>query len=945
MMNITSDLFDAYLKCPTKCFLRARGEAGIGNPYADWVRSRTDSYRNDQIKNLKTLAARDGRFIIDSLTDNPNVAEWGYVFDFVARAQNLESHIHIVERTPPEAPGKPVQFIPIRFIYTNKINKDDKLLLAFDALVLSKVFGCEIGLGKINHGDNHATLKVKIAALACEVQKHIEKIAALLSSPSSPDLVLNRHCVECEFRDGCRQKAIEKNDLSLLSAMTEKERSRYRSKGIFTVNQLSYTFRPRKTPKRAKYPAKPHYLALQALSIRENKVYIHGDPRLPASECKVFLDIEGLPDSDFYYLIGALFVINGQETFRSFWADNADEEPTIFAQFVESICVRPDFRIFHYGNYESVALKRAKQKLPEGLKLTVDLILERSVNVLSVIHPHIYFPTYSNGLKEIGRFLGYARVHEAGTGLQTIPWRKDWETNKNLDLKSRLIQYNQDDCEELKRLCEFIGRLDSLGSANTADDPTLPKFSHTEELKTHRPRWGMFRPREYAVADFKHVVKCAYFDYQRERVFVRTHQYFKTVNKRHRKLGRTNTRPNRRVTLECRNCPRCSSKMIEKIKSMRRSLIDLKFLRAGVKKWITRFDSSRYHCRKCQHAFSSDDRLFPNPPKYGRGLMCWCVYINALCGVNMNRVRRTLEDVFGLFVDHSLLYRFKSYVAADYQSLSNEILQSVLRDPILHVDETVVHLGRGQAGYVWVLTSLDKAYYFYRSSREGSFLQEMLSPFDGVLVSDFYSAYDALACKQQKCLVHLVRDIDDDLLRNPMDVELKTFAAEFGRLLREIIQTVDRYGLKSRHLRKHKRGVSRFLRSVVSRDFSSELVNKYKKRFQKSGEKMFTFLDHDGVPWNNNNAEHAINRFAKYRRMADGQFTERTLNEYLVLASVFETCEFNNVNVLKFLLSKENSLAGLFKMARRKDHATVHKTENTLLPQSDALPQGFESPI
>jgi hypothetical protein len=107
---------------------------------------------------------------------------------------------------------------------------------------------------------------------------------------------------------------------------------------------------------------------------------------------------------------------------------------------------------------------------------------------------------------------------------------------------------------------------------------------------------------------------------------------------------------------------------------------------------------------------------------------------------------------------------------------------------------------------------------------------------------------------------------------------------------------------------------------------------------------MFTFLEQDGVPWNNNNAEHAIKRFAKYRRMADGQFTERTLKEYLVLASVFETCEFNNVNVLKFLLSKETTLAGLFKMARRKVNTTLHNPENAPLPMSDALPQNFESP-
>ncbi len=101
-------------------------------------------------------------------------------------------------------------------------------------------------------------------------------------------------------------------------------------------------------------------------------------------------------------------------------------------------------------------------------------------------------------------------------------------------------------------------------------------------------------------------------------------------------------------------------------------------------------------------------------------------------------------------------------------------------------------------------------------------------------------------------------------------------------------------------------------------EFSSPLANKYQKRCQKSGEKMFTFLDHDGVPWNNNNAEHAIKLFAKYRRNVDGYFTERTLQEYLVLATVFETCEFNNLNILKFMLSKETTLVGLLSMAGRK---------------------------
>ena len=140
--------------------------------------------------------------------------------------------------------------------------------------------------------------------------------------------------------------------------MTENERTSYRSKGIFTVTQLSYTFRPRKTPKRAKNPAKPRYIALQALAIRENTVYVHGQPQLPDSKTQVYLNIEGLPDIESYYLVGALVVSGGTETFHSFWADQKSDEPTIFAQFVAAMRDLPELQVFHYGNYERIAFAK-----------------------------------------------------------------------------------------------------------------------------------------------------------------------------------------------------------------------------------------------------------------------------------------------------------------------------------------------------------------------------------------------------------------------------------------------------------------------------------------------------------------------------------------------------------------------------------------------------------
>ena len=219
----------------------------------------------------------DDEVVISPDIKNFKAAKWRLASNLAVQAQMdscaLESELHALERVPAEGRGKPAQFIPIRFVFTNKLENDDKLALAFDAFALSRSLGREISLGKIIHGDDHATLKVKTSALTSEVRKVTGKIASLLSSHSPPDLILNRHCAECEFRARCRQKAIEKDDLSLLSSMTEKERKKFNSKGIFGVTQLSYTFRPRRRPKRLAGKREKYHHSLKALAIRERKAH------------------------------------------------------------------------------------------------------------------------------------------------------------------------------------------------------------------------------------------------------------------------------------------------------------------------------------------------------------------------------------------------------------------------------------------------------------------------------------------------------------------------------------------------------------------------------------------------------------------------------------------------------------------------------------------------
>src|SRR5262249_7732426 len=158
-------------------------------------------------------------------------------------------------------------------------------------------------------------------------------------------------------------------------------------------------------------------------------------------------------------------------------------------------------------------------------------------------------------------------------------------------------------------------------------------------------------------------------------------------------------------------------------------------------------------------------------------------------------IAETIRDCYGLPIRTPDLFAFKQSLARYYQETYKTILDKIRGGALLHADETEVTLTRLGKGYVWVFASLEEVVFMYRKSREGDYLHDLLKGFRGVLVSDFYAAYDSLDCPQQKCLIHLIRDFNQDIQRHPWDEELKALAGKFGCLLRGIVTTIDEHGL------------------------------------------------------------------------------------------------------------------------------------------------------
>jgi len=222
----------------------------------------------------------------------------------------------------------------------------------------------------------------------------------------------------------------------------------------------------------------------------------------------------------------------------------------------------------------------------------------------------------------------------------------------------------------------------------------------------------------------------------------------------------------------------------------------------------------------------------------------------------------------------------------------------------------------GVKQYVWIFTDGNRTIFKLSETRESTIVHEFLSGYKGVLVSDFYPGYDSVNCRQQKCWVHLIRDMNEDLLKSPFNLEFEWFVADVRNLITPIYDAIHKFGLRKRNLNKFKTSVEKFYeKSIYNRDYKFEATVKYQKRFQRYKDSLFTFLDEDSIPWNNNAAERAGRHLAVQRKIS-GRFFKNVAPKYLLLLGIAQTCRFQGKSFLKFLLSKQKDV-DVFKAGRR----------------------------
>ncbi len=789
---------------------------------------------------------------------------------------------------------------PVIFSSTNKVLPEDKIELSFVGYTLSKIYNYIPENGYIVLIDG----RIITVKLSENIKKFLPSIILLqrwLTQESDlPPVFLNKHCPYCEFQSSCKETATKEDSLSLLGGMTKKQILKLEKKGIFTIKQLSYLYRPRKRGRRSRQVRVAHKYELQALALRTGNIYIQDKiTDIPKYEIEIFIDFECVPDEDFFYLFGVVVCQGDKINNFQFWASSKNDEELAWKNFISVIEQYGNSRLFHYGSFENKAIC----KLGERYETLTKTIIERLFNINTCIYGKIYFPVYSNSLKDICKYFDLSWSSPNASGLQSIVWRHEYDQNKDDNYRELLQSYNLEDCLNLKRLTEHLRLI-------AAD------ASHLEHVRFADKEGGsMPETASNLSKQLSNILFSAHGSYEQKKIRLKVKGNVTTsADDSSANEKRRSTVQRRKVTkvvqvaqgLTCPNHPERKLKPTEIEASQ--TIFDLVFTAKGIKKQVTQYIGKKGRCYICKHSF--------NPPQirnlgtgimYGHGFIAWVSYHRLVMRLPYNKIVQLVEDSFGERVNESTIQSLIVRLSAFYIDTEQMLLNKILKSPFVHMDETTINID-GASQYVWVITDGTHVIFKLSENREATIAHELLNGYSGVLCSDFYGGYDSVNCVQQKCWVHLIRDLNENLRKSPFDTEYENFVCAVGNLITPILQDVEKYGLKTRHLHKFKLNVAVFYEKFIDNNvYASDVTQTFQNRFVKYREKLFVFLDIDGIPWNNNAAERAIRHLAVQRKIS-GSFGQESTPQYLRLLGVTQTCRFQNKSLLQFLLSGEKDI-------------------------------------
>lgn len=383
----------------------------------------------------------------------------------------------------------------------------------------------------------------------------------------------------------------------------------------------------------------------------------------------------------------------------------------------------------------------------------------------------------------------------------------------------------------------------------------------------------------------------------------------KTVprKKRDKAYVREKEKPTETIFHSVSVCPDCGGKHLGKpTVAYNRQVIDLPAISYSVSDHIV----CKRWCFKCKKTFIPEVDLKTvafGKRRIGINLASQIVTMRDRMRLPVGLIAKYLQIIYQLKLSEGeiigLLHAAATKGSGNYQNLLSQIRGS----PTVNADETG---GRenGQNGYFWSLSTPQVHVLMYRKSRGSKVVEEITGKnserFNGVLVTDFYAAYNTYTGFHQRCWVHYLRDIHELKKQNPRHPPLNTWAKKINALYEEAksypgpnpnwpVGLIAEERIRVQHEFEEKLKIicqPYLVKNSPMSTLSGRAINFLPE--------MFTFIRFEGVPSHNNAAERILRHTVVARKIQGGTRSAKGSETKTILTSLFDTWQLQGKNPL-----------------------------------------------
>lgn len=313
-----------------------------------------------------------------------------------------------------------------------------------------------------------------------------------------------------------------------------------------------------------------------------------------------------------------------------------------------------------------------------------------------------------------------------------------------------------------------------------------------------------------------------------------------------------------------------------------------------IQKTVIKHEVEIGYCTVCRRQSSG----YPIPSKtvvLGGNVQKYVCILSIANRLSHAQIQDHLEAVCGLHISIGEIGNILQEEADNLRPEYHALKESVINQAGTHYDETGWKVQKEEQGkYAWVATGTennDTVFSLGRSRGKGNIADIGIARLG---ITDDYAAYKNTFEEHQLCWSHPHRKLRDLAESEEFEEEKKKYInkthSQFSALYHRI--------QKSLHT-----DISPYLKRTVQRTFDhiSEShaldptpLSKLKEALRRNKKAYFTYLDHPGIPIDNNKAERALRHLVIKRKISFGSKTQRGAETTSILASVVLSLKWNN---------------------------------------------------